>query len=84
MVQTLALCHNAVNHANKTMHCKLLLSDKRWVPIIFTIKGGGSGSFVLKSNSNSSSDSPVRIRTAKYSIALQHLILEGITEESEQ
>ena len=46
--------------------------------------GGGSGSFVLKSNSNSSSDSPVRIRTAKYSIALQYLILEGITEESEQ
>ncbi|XP_050276086.1 uncharacterized protein LOC126718073 isoform X1 [Quercus robur] len=97
MVRTLALCHNAINHANKTMPCKLLLSDthhgdsprllfiyKRWVPTIFTIKGGGSGSFILKSNSNSGSGSSVRIRTAKYSIALQYLILEGITEGSEQ
>ncbi|XP_050276089.1 uncharacterized protein LOC126718073 isoform X4 [Quercus robur] len=82
---------------SKTMPCKLLLSDthhgdsprllfiyKRWVPTIFTIKGGGSGSFILKSNSNSGSGSSVRIRTAKYSIALQYLILEGITEGSEQ
>uniref|UniRef100_A0A2N9I5B7 Uncharacterized protein n=1 Tax=Fagus sylvatica TaxID=28930 RepID=A0A2N9I5B7_FAGSY len=96
MVRTLALCHNAVNHANKTMPCKLLLSDthhgdsprllfiyKRWVPTIFTIKGDGSGSFILKSNGNSGSGSSVRIRTAKYSIALQYLILEGIMEDSE-
>ena len=46
--------------------------------------GGGSGSFILKSNSNSGSGNSVRIRTAKYSIALQYLILEGITKGSEQ
>ena len=46
--------------------------------------GGGSGSFILKSNSNSGSGSSGRIRTAKYSIALQYLILEGITEDSER
>ncbi|KAF5449235.1 hypothetical protein F2P56_029705 [Juglans regia] len=97
MVRTLALCHNAIAHANKTGPCKLLLSDthhgdsprllfiyKRWIPAIFTIKGDGLGSFVLKSNSSSVTGSSVRMRTAKYSIALQHLTLEGITEESEQ
>ncbi|KAG2706442.1 hypothetical protein I3843_05G092900 [Carya illinoinensis] len=97
MVRTLALCHNAIAHANKTGPCKLLLSDthhgdsprllfiyKRWVPAIFTIKGDGLGSFVLKSNSSSVTGSSARMRTAKYSIALQHLTLEGITENSDQ
>ncbi|XP_059447901.1 uncharacterized protein LOC132179244 isoform X3 [Corylus avellana] len=97
MVRTLALCHNAVNHANKTGPCKLLLSDthhgdsprllfiyKRWVPAIFTIRGDGSGSFFLmKSNSSSGSGSSVRTRTANYSIALQYLFLEEITQDSE-
>ena len=45
--------------------------------------GHGSGSFILKSNGNSGSGSSLRIRTAKYSIALQYLILEGIMEDSE-
>lgn len=52
MVRTLALCHNAMIHANETRPCKLLLSDthhgdsprllfifKRWVSTIFTIQG---------------------------------------------
>ncbi|XP_024023718.1 uncharacterized protein LOC21396334 isoform X2 [Morus notabilis] len=92
MVRTLALCHNAIIHANETRPCKLLLSDthrgdslrllfiyKRWVSTIFTIKGDGSGSFILKSNSSSESK-----RTAKYTIALHYLCLEGITEDCEQ
>ncbi|KAB1207698.1 hypothetical protein CJ030_MR7G005486 [Morella rubra] len=96
MVRTLALCHNALIHANKTGPCKLLLSDthlgdsprllfiyKRWVPTIFTIKGDGLGSFLLKSYSTGSGSSE-RIRTAKYSIALQYLNLEGITEDGDR
>ncbi|XP_050119634.1 uncharacterized protein LOC126596955 isoform X2 [Malus sylvestris] len=52
MVRTLALCHNAMIHANETRPCKLVLSDthrgdsprllfiyKRWVSTIFTIQG---------------------------------------------
>ncbi|KAE8726057.1 ADP-ribosylation factor GTPase-activating protein AGD3-like [Hibiscus syriacus] len=63
LVRTLALCHNAIIHANKKGPCKLVLSDthhgdsprslfiyKRWIPSIFTIKGDGSGSFHLKYN----------------------------------
>ncbi|XP_015895906.1 uncharacterized protein LOC107429689 isoform X2 [Ziziphus jujuba] len=97
MVRTLALCHNAIVHANETSPCKLLLSDthhgdtprllfiyKRWVPTIFTIRGDGSGSFYLKSNGNLGSEDSGRRRIAKYSIALQYLILEGITEPCEQ
>lgn len=41
-------------------------------------EGDGSGSFVLKDNSNSG-----RTKTAKYSISLQYLFLEEITEASE-
>ncbi|XP_050276087.1 uncharacterized protein LOC126718073 isoform X2 [Quercus robur] len=79
MVRTLALCHNAINHAKRCLasfSCQIHTTE--------TPQGGGSGSFILKSNSNSGSGSSVRIRTAKYSIALQYLILEGITEGSEQ
>ncbi|PON91798.1 hypothetical protein TorRG33x02_123960 [Trema orientale] len=98
MVRTLALCHNAITHANETRPCKLLLSDthhgdsprllfiyKRWVSTIFTIKGDGSGSFILKSNNNIGNGSSERTnsKTAKYSIALQYLFLEGITEDCE-
>ncbi|KAK6936956.1 hypothetical protein RJ641_033986 [Dillenia turbinata] len=93
MVRTLALCSNAVIHANKTQSCKLLLCDthhrdsprllfiyKRWIPSIFTIKGDGSGSFYLKNETSSRSFSSEK-RTAKYSIALQYLVLEGIIEQ---
>ncbi|KAI3986890.1 hypothetical protein MKX01_014591 [Papaver californicum] len=126
MVRTLALCHDAVNHANETLlletpmggggksSCKLLISDthhgdtprsffiyKRWVPSIFTIKpGDGSGSYLLNNITSSNSASiissiggtaealasttgsvPGMKRTAvsaKYSIALQYLMLEDI------
>ncbi|XP_062110702.1 uncharacterized protein LOC133822395 [Humulus lupulus] len=95
MVRTLALCHNAIMHANGTRPCKLLLSDthhgesprllfiyKRWISTIFTIKGDGdgSGSFILKNNNNIENE---RTKSAKYSIALQYLVLEVITEDCE-
>ncbi|XP_057496055.1 uncharacterized protein LOC130781030 [Actinidia eriantha] len=95
MVRILALCHNAIVHANERGPCKLLLSDthhgdsprllfiyKRWVSSIYTIKGDGSGSFLLK-NIYSGNATTERMRTAKYSVALQYLILEGITDGTE-
>lgn len=47
--------------------------------LVVFAEGDGSGSFILKSNSSSESK-----RTAKYTIALQYLCLEGITEDCEQ
>ncbi|KAJ4894369.1 hypothetical protein Rs2_21163 [Raphanus sativus] len=85
MVRTLALCHNAITDANKKAACELVLSEtssgdsprslfiyKRWISSIFTVKGHGDGSFLLRSNDGSSE------KSAKYSIALQYLILEEI------
>ncbi|KAL2519756.1 hypothetical protein Adt_16003 [Abeliophyllum distichum] len=97
MVRTLALCQNAINHAKARGPCNILLSDthqgdsprllyiyKRWVSCIYTIREGcGSGSFILK-NIYSDITSAMRTRTAKYSIALQYLVLEGITRDGEQ
>ncbi|KAK9120223.1 hypothetical protein Scep_018316 [Stephania cephalantha] len=69
--------------------CKLLISDtyqgdtprslfiyKRWASSIFTIKGNGQGSYLLSSSSSSELK-----KVAKYSIALQYLVLEEITVE---
>ncbi|WCJ26737.1 hypothetical protein M5689_008531 [Euphorbia peplus] len=94
MVRVLSLCHNAVMHANEKSHCKLLLSDthygdsprllfiyKRWVSSIFTIKGDGKGSFVLSRKHDAGSENSERTKTAKYSIALQYLVFEGIIED---
>ncbi|KAJ4845197.1 hypothetical protein Tsubulata_033874 [Turnera subulata] len=96
MVRVLALCHNAVMHANRRGPCSILLSDthhgefprllfiyKRWVQSVFTIKGDGNGSFLLVGNCNVGSENPERMRTAKYSIAFQYLTLEGISEDEE-
>ncbi|XAR48238.1 hypothetical protein NMG60_11030991 [Bertholletia excelsa] len=96
MVRVLALCHNAITHANETGPCDLLLSDthhgesprllyiyKRWISSIYAIKGDGSGSFLLKNNVYGSALSE-RTRTAKYSIALQYLVLEGISDDEDQ
>ncbi|XP_055960941.1 uncharacterized protein LOC126673789 [Mercurialis annua] len=97
MARILALCHNAIMHANEKGDCKLFLSDtqhgdpprllfiyKRWVSSIFTIKGDGKGSFLLRKNINSGSDNnSARTKTAKYSIALQYLCLEGIIEDDD-
>ncbi|XP_077210209.1 tRNA dimethylallyltransferase [Tasmannia lanceolata] len=96
MVRTLALFRDAVTHANERLKsggaCKLLLSDthlgdsprllfiyKRWIPCIFTVKGEGSASYLLESSSSASSGSKKRV--AKYSIALQYLVLEELIEE---
>ncbi|KAH7839913.1 hypothetical protein Vadar_010311 [Vaccinium darrowii] len=92
MVRILALCQSAITHANEKAPCKLLLSDthhgdsprllfiyKRWISSIYTIKGDGSGSLLLK-NIYSGSSLSERMRTAKYSVALQYLVLEGITD----
>lgn len=97
MVRTLALCQNAVIHANDTRPCSLMLSDthhgdssrllyvyKRWILTIFTIKGDGSGSYLLEKNVNSASGGSGKTRAAKFSVALQYLVLEGIINEREQ
>ncbi|KAK4256069.1 hypothetical protein QN277_008982 [Acacia crassicarpa] len=95
MVRSLALCHNAITYANQKGSCKLLLSDtyhgdsprlhfiyKKWIPSILTIKEGDEGgSFILKDKSSSGTQNPERTKVAKYSIALQYLLLERIVED---
>ncbi|XP_027356398.1 uncharacterized protein LOC113865824 [Abrus precatorius] len=97
MVKSLALCHNAITFANQKGSCKLLLSDththqgdsprfhfiyKRWIHTIFTIKEGDvSGSFILKDRSNSRIHNTGTNKAAKYSIALQYLVFDGIVED---
>ncbi|PWZ24364.1 hypothetical protein Zm00014a_004252 [Zea mays] len=96
MVRALALCHNAIGHANAKLgtlgYCNLLLSDvhqgdtprllfiyQRWVNSIYTIRGkcfsDGNGSYILQ-NLGSSETGSKKARKAKYSIALQYLVLE--------
>ncbi|KAE8646754.1 uncharacterized protein LOC101205665 [Cucumis sativus] len=97
MVRTLALCQNAVSLANQCRPCQLVLSDthhgesprlifiyKRWVPTIFTIRGDGAGWFILRSINNCGIDCCLRTKRAKYSIALQFLSLEEISEDSRE
>ncbi|KAL3835746.1 hypothetical protein ACJIZ3_010482 [Penstemon smallii] len=117
MVRVLALCRNAIDHANNNSKqpgggCTLVFSDthkgkaadspmlllyiyKRWVSSIYTTTQGheydGSGSssssssFILRkiySSDTSTSTSTVKMMmrsAAKYSIATQYLVLEGIT-----
>ncbi|XP_073001759.1 uncharacterized protein [Typha latifolia] len=97
MVHTLALCQDAIIHANGKMQpagsCTLLLADthqgdtprllfiyKRWINCIFTIQGDSSGSYIIK-NSSISGSIKEKTKTAKYSIALQNLVLEEIVDE---
>ncbi|XP_042389894.1 uncharacterized protein LOC121981440 isoform X2 [Zingiber officinale] len=97
MARCLALCRDAILHANQKLEdqasCKLLLADthqgdnprllfiyKRWVHCILTIHGDVNGFFILK-NSNVSSNA-LETRRARYSIALQSLLLEAILESS--
>lgn len=49
----------------------------------FCGEGDGSGSFILKGNINLGNGSSEKTKTAKYSISLQYLFLEGITEDCE-
>ncbi|XP_015697178.1 uncharacterized protein LOC102711378 [Oryza brachyantha] len=93
VIRMLALCQNAITHANAKLgtpgSCNLLLSDvhqgdtprslfiyKRWISSIYTIQGDGLGSYILKSINSSECGS--KGRRAKYSIALQYLVLEHI------
>ncbi|TVU30439.1 hypothetical protein EJB05_22063 [Eragrostis curvula] len=95
MVRILALCHDAIAHANAKLgplgSCNLLLSDvhqgdtprllfiyKRWTSSIYSIQGDGTGSYILK-NIGSAASGTREARTAKYSIALQYLVLEEIS-----
>ncbi|PUZ38753.1 hypothetical protein GQ55_9G220900 [Panicum hallii var. hallii] len=95
MVRVLALCHNAIAHANAKLgtlgSCNLLLSDvqqgdtprllfiyKRWINSIYTIRADGTGSYILKNIGSSESESK-KARIAKYSVALQYLVLEEIS-----
>ncbi|XVE66104.1 hypothetical protein DITRI_Ditri08aG0053900 [Diplodiscus trichospermus] len=77
--------------------CKLVLSDthhgesprllfiyKRWIPTIFTVKGDGVGSFLLKYNNYSGNGSSKSTGIAKYSIAFQYLFLEAIIEDGDE
>ncbi|KAJ0969260.1 hypothetical protein J5N97_022137 [Dioscorea zingiberensis] len=91
MVRTLALCQDAITYTKGA--CKLLLADthqgdnprllfiyKRWIQSFFTIQSDGSGSFIMRSSANSSTRSE-RTRSAKYSVALQSLVLEQMVDE---
>ncbi|XP_027100073.2 uncharacterized protein LOC113753097 [Coffea eugenioides] len=97
MIRVLALCQNAISRANEAGPCMLLLSDthhgdsprllyiyKRWVSSIYTIKGDGFGSFLLRTSYQSGIAKSAGNRIAKYSIALQYLVLEGIAEDEGQ
>ncbi|WOL07460.1 hypothetical protein Cni_G16201 [Canna indica] len=96
MARTLALCRDAIIHANQKLEaqgsCKLLLADrhqgdnprllfiyKRWIDCILTIHSDVPGTFIFK-NSNISGNLLQTTRTAKYSIALQSLLLEEILD----
>ncbi|KAK3153883.1 hypothetical protein QOZ80_2BG0182740 [Eleusine coracana subsp. coracana] len=95
MVRILALCHDAIAHANTKLgslgSCSLLLSDvhqgdtprllfiyKRWMSSIYAIQGDGTGSYILEKIGSAESGTR-EARTAKYSIALQYLVLEEIS-----
>ncbi|XP_047962650.1 uncharacterized protein LOC125207383 isoform X1 [Salvia hispanica] len=96
MIRVLALCRNAISHANKSSRCEIVLSDthkgdtprllyiyKRWVSCIYTIKEGvGAGSFVMK-KSYSTTPNAKPTSSAKYSISLQYLVLEGLVQETD-
>ncbi|KAG8365800.1 hypothetical protein BUALT_Bualt17G0009500 [Buddleja alternifolia] len=90
MIRVLALCRNAIEHANRRGPCELVLSDthkgdfprllyiyKRWVSCIYTII---KSKFQVGVISNYYYLFVKRLRSAKYSIALQYLVLEGIIE----
>ncbi|XP_019454358.1 PREDICTED: uncharacterized protein LOC109355583 isoform X2 [Lupinus angustifolius] len=97
MAKTLALCHNAITYANQKGSCKLLLSDththqgdiprfnfiyKKWIHTTFTIQEGDvPGSFILKDRSHSRIGNRGGIKAAKYSVALQYLVLDGIIDD---
>lgn len=96
MVRLLTLCQNAIAHANKTAACELLLTEthhgdspkllfiyKRWISSMFLVKGDGSGSFLLQNTVHPKADSLNTSKIAKYSIALQYLLLEGILQPSQ-
>ncbi|GJN20806.1 hypothetical protein PR202_gb08228 [Eleusine coracana subsp. coracana] len=74
MVRILALCHDAIAHANTKLgslgSCSLLLSDVH--------QGDGTGSYILEKIGSAESGTR-EARTAKYSIALQYLVLEEIS-----
>ncbi|CAL1355201.1 unnamed protein product [Linum trigynum] len=94
MAKILALAHNALSLANEKGRCEFVISDthhgesprllfiyKRWVSSIFTVKADGRGWFLLTSSDGGISSGRT---TAKYSIMLQYLCLEGmITEDDE-
>lgn len=91
IVHALALCRNAIDHANTKARCQLLLSDthkgdsprllyiyKRWVACIYTIYADGSGLFILEKSYPDVAIAKRMQKSAKYSIAHQYLVLKGI------
>ncbi|XP_058735205.1 uncharacterized protein LOC131607203 isoform X1 [Vicia villosa] len=60
---------------------------KKWIHTTFTIKEGDiSGSFILKSRSYSRTDNTGtgNMKAAKYSIALQYLVFDGLVNDHEE
>ncbi|XP_027191261.1 uncharacterized protein [Cicer arietinum] len=59
---------------------------KKWIPTTFTIKEGDiSGSFILKGRSYSRTDNTATgsMKAAKYSIALQYLVFDGLVNNDQ-
>ncbi|KAL9246612.1 hypothetical protein vseg_020127 [Gypsophila vaccaria] len=94
MVRVLALSHSALLHANKTSPCHLLLSDThhgdsptlfiytRWLSSIFTIQADGSGSFLLRNAVHVKGNGKGNT-SARYSTALQYLVLEELAVDEQ-
>ncbi|KAF3616311.1 putative Light-regulated protein precursor [Capsicum annuum] len=80
MVGILALCRNAILYANcVAFYAPLVLPSLKY--LILHMEGDGFGSYLIRSLGVAKS---ARTKLAKYSIALQCLVYEGITEDEEQ
>ncbi|KAG1361885.1 hypothetical protein COCNU_10G001040 [Cocos nucifera] len=100
MVRTLALCWDAIAHANKKLQpkasCNLLVADTHQGDsprLLFIYKRwvqciftiqGVGSGSYILKNSCISGNRQESMRIAKYSIALQHLALEEIVEQQNQ
>ncbi|XP_020261183.1 uncharacterized protein LOC109837371 isoform X1 [Asparagus officinalis] len=88
------LCSSFSEKLQSVEYCKLVIADthqgdsprllfiyKRWIQCIFTIQElNNSRSFLLRTVTTSGGRAE-RMRTAKYSIALQYLVLEEMSED---
>ncbi|KAK9675326.1 hypothetical protein RND81_11G000700 [Saponaria officinalis] len=93
MLRVLALSHSALLHANKTSPCHLLFSDTHHhgdspnlfisntcLSSIFTVQAHASASFLLRNTLHIKGNDKPYNTTATYSIALQYLLLEQLSQ----